>query len=119
MGQIAFSDYISTRPSALTPVGVGDRILILQGGMVKLVPSTDIGGGIVPLVLIDAIATPMTTLPIDGQIAYIKSDASAATCDFQVAVGGQTMCQELMNGLATQGEGITVKLIGTQWYKRP
>lgn len=116
MGQIAFSDYIASRPTATTPVGVLDRIMILQGGVVKLVASDNTGGAIVPSVLIDATLVPITSLPAGGEIVYVKSDTSAIAANFAVSVVGQIMCQELINGIEVQGATIRVKLIGNKWY---
>lgn len=117
MGTIAFSDYIASRPTATTPVSDTDRILILQGGIVKLVASADTGYPGASTVLIDATITPTTSLPESGEIVYVKSDDSADVAMFAVSVVGQTMCQELQNGLSVMGESIRVKLIGINWYK--
>jgi len=116
MATIAFADYIASRPTALTPVGTSDRILILQDGLVKLVASGNVGNAITT-VLIDASATPTTLLPASGEIVYVKSDATASVAGFAVSVVGQILCQELINGLSNTGESIRVKLIGDQWYK--
>lgn len=117
MGTIAFSDYIASRPTATTPVGVLDRIMILQDGVVKLVASADTGYTGPQVVLVNATTTPTTSLPASGEIVYIKSDDSANVANFAVSVVGQTMCAELINGLYVQGESIRVKLIGTNWYR--
>lgn len=117
MGTISFAAYIASRPTATTPVGDTDRILILQDGVVKLVASEDTGRQGIETVLIDAGITPNTVLPESGEIVYVKSDNSADVCGFTPALVGQTMCQELQNGLAVQGESLRVKLIGTNWYR--
>lgn len=117
MGTIPFSTYIASRPSATLPVADADRLLVLQGGAIKLVASGDTGEGGIDTILINAVVTPITVLPSTGEIVYVKSDDSVTVAGFEVALGGQTMCQELINGLSTQGETIRVKLIGTQWYK--
>lgn len=117
MGTISFSAYISSRPAATTPMADADKILVIQDGVVKLIGSEDVGGGVVDTVLIDASTTPSTALPASGEIVYVKSDATADIAGFAVSVVGQTMCQELTNGLANTGESIRVKLIGTHWYK--
>jgi len=116
MGSIAFSDYISSRPAATTPVDSADTLIVLQGGVVKLVASDDVGM-VIPSTLIDASLSPVTLLPASGEIVYEKTDASDDVAGFAVSVLGQTMCQELQNGLAGQFESIRVKLIGTNWYK--
>lgn len=117
MGTIAFSNYIASRPDAAAPVKSTDRVLILQGGAVKLIASDDIGGGLVSTVLIDSSITPTTLLPKSGEIVYAKTNDSLVPCGFDVSVAGQTMCQELINGLSIAGESIRVKLIGVHWYK--
>lgn len=116
MGVIPFSDYIASRPQATTPVGAADRVLLLQDGVVKLAASSDTGYA-VETILIDAGLTPLTALPASGEVVYKKSDDTADVCAFEVSVEGQTMCQELQNGLSVFNESIRVKLIGTHWYK--
>lgn len=116
MGTIAFSDYIASRPAATTPTGTADRLLILQGGEVRRIAPVETGY-IVPTVLINGSVTPVTNLPTSGEIVYVKSDDTASICGFAVSVLGQTMCQELINGLSVLGESIRVKLVGTKWYK--
>lgn len=117
MGFLAFSEYIASRPASTLPVGTADRIMILQDGVVKLVASADTGQAGVSTILIDAEITPVTSLPASGEIVYVKSDASETVANFQVSVVGQTMCQELIDGLSGQGTSIRVKLIGVNWYK--
>ena len=117
MATITFSDYIASRPTATTPVGSSDRILILQDGVVKLVASENTGYQGAEAVLINASATPITILPASGEVIYKKIDSSVDVATFNVSVVGQTMCQELQNGLSTEGETLRVKLIGTKWYK--
>lgn len=115
-GTISFSDYIALRPEA-TPITGADKLLVTQDGEVKLTGSTTVGGGIVETVLIDASTTPVTALPLSGEIVYVKSDDTADVAGFSISVLGHTMCQELQNGLANTGESIRVKLIGVHWYK--
>jgi hypothetical protein len=117
MGTIPISDYLASRPEATTPVGATDRLLVMQGGAVKQIASGDVGAGLVEVVLINSAVTPTTTLPASGEIIYEKSDTGAGVCSFIVLIPGQTMCQELTNGLSGYGEVIRVKLIGSHWYK--
>lgn len=116
MATVTFSDYITSRPTATNPLTSTDQILVLQGGSIKIVSSLNAGYEAVNTVLINASTTPMTTLPNSGEIVYQKSDSSSDIAYFQVGVVGQTMCQELQNGLSGEGESIRVKLIGTKWY---
>ena len=117
MATITFSDYIASRPVATTPVGSSDKILMLQDGVVKLAASEDTGYQGAETVLINASATPVTILPASGEVVYKKIDTSVDVATFNVSVVGHTMCQELQNGLAIEGETLRVKLIGTKWYK--
>jgi len=115
MATISFAAYVASRPAATTPLDATDQILILQGGTVKLVASADTVG--VTTTLINGSLNPITLLPASGEIVYVKSDATSSVCNFAVSVVGQTMCQELENGLSIEGESIRVKLIGSNWYK--
>jgi hypothetical protein len=116
MATIPFSDYIASRPAATTPLDAADRVLIIQGGVVKQVASSDTGN-VVPSVLINATITPITPLPASGEIVYVKADDSLNVANFAVSVVGQTMCLELQGGLTVIGETIRVKLIGANWYR--
>lgn len=115
MGTIAFSDYISSRPAAVTPLDDADRIIVVQGGTVKQVPSSDTGNT-VETIQIDATITPITSLPASGEVVYRKSDDSATPADFDVSVVGQSIDVSIQP-LEGQGNTIRVKLIGTTWYK--
>jgi hypothetical protein len=114
---ITLSNYIASRPAATTPLADDDRLLVLQSGSVKLVASGDTGGGAIETALINAAATPSTILPASGEIVYKKSDDSETVANFVVYTVGQTMCQELQDGLQAVGDFIRVKLIGNHWYK--
>jgi len=116
MAIVTFSDYISSRPTATSPLDSADQIMVLQDGAVKVISSINAGYEAIDTVLINASTTPMTTLPNSGEVVYQKSDSSSAVAYFQVGVVGQTMCQELQDGLSGEGESIRVKLIGTKWY---
>jgi len=118
MGTIPFSAYIASRPAASTPLASTDRLLVLQDGVVKMVASSDTGGyNSTPVVLIDASITPVTLLPSDGEVVYSKTDETVNIANFDVSVVGQTMCQDLINGLDVKDIPLRVKLIGVHWYK--
>jgi hypothetical protein len=117
MGTIPLSDYLASRPTATTPLDDADRLMVMQGGTLKQVASDNVGAALITPTLINSTITPITLLPADGEAIYIKSNEGGAVAGFDVSVAGQTMCQELQNGLAGLNESIRVKLIGVHWYR--
>lgn len=117
MGTIPLSDYLASRPEATLPLASTDRLVVVQGGAVKQVAPSNVGAGLVPTTLINTTINAATVLPASGEIVYVKANAGGAVATFSVSVPGQTMCQELQNGLSGEGETIRVKLIGVHWYR--
>jgi hypothetical protein len=97
----------------------GDMPLVKNDASYKAMLSTiaAAAGNRIDTVEIDSDLDPITTLPEDGQIVYIKNNDSEVSAQFAVAIEGQEMCPELISGLLLQWETIRVELRGNRWCK--
>lgn len=118
MAEETFATYHGSRPGAAVPAGVGDTLLILQGGVIKSMLLSDLVLN-VPTIVINASAAPVNTLlPASGIVRYTRDDATANGHTIAPSVVGQTvMRQNSINGLSVQDEFITLQLIGTDWKR--
>lgn len=118
-----FESYAGALPSATLPLDPADQVLVVQGGLVKTVSMVDAIAAYIAanFVAPDAIfqsasATDVTVDLVGKTEVYIwKTDSSSNRVYFTDS-GGNTVALGDTLFLGVQGQGIHLKLNGTNWY---